>query len=56
MISGNYGAYKYLDQTIEEFPYGQEFCALMENAGFKNVKADPLLFGVATIYQGDKND
>lgn len=55
LFSGHYKAYKYLNQTIETFPYGDNFCALMTEAGFHNVKAHPLLFGVATIYQGDKN-
>ena len=54
IFSGHYKAYKYLNQTIETFPYGDDFCQLMSNVGFKNVKANPLLFGVATIYQGDK--
>ncbi len=54
IFSGHYKAYKYLNQTIETFPYGQEFCGLIEKAGFKNVVAHELLFGVATIYQGDK--
>jgi demethylmenaquinone methyltransferase/2-methoxy-6-polyprenyl-1,4-benzoquinol methylase len=55
VISGDFKAYKYLNQTVEKFPYGEEFCALMKEAGFKNVKANPLTFGVATIYEGDKN-
>jgi len=54
LFSGHYRAYRYLNQTIESFPYGQHFCQRMVNAGFKNVKAHPLLFGVATIYSGDK--
>lgn len=54
LISGQYKAYKYLNQTIEDFPYGRSFCSLMEKAGYIDVKANPLLFGAATIYQGDK--
>ncbi|MBZ0167404.1 MAG: bifunctional demethylmenaquinone methyltransferase/2-methoxy-6-polyprenyl-1,4-benzoquinol methylase UbiE [Candidatus Omnitrophica bacterium] len=54
LLSGEYKAYKYLNATIEEFPYGDAFCQLMKEAGFMAVKAHPLLFGVATIYQGDK--
>ncbi|MCA9406535.1 MAG: ubiquinone/menaquinone biosynthesis methyltransferase, partial [Candidatus Omnitrophica bacterium] len=54
IFSGHYKAYKYLNQTIEDFPYGDDFCRLMTTAGFHNVKANPLLWGVATIYQGDK--
>ncbi len=53
-LSGDPAAYKYLNTTIESFPYGQAFCALMEDAGLSNVKAHPLTFGIATLYQGDK--
>lgn len=54
VISGHYKAYKYLNQTIETFPYGEEFCSFMKLAGFKQVQAHKLLFGVATIYKGIK--
>jgi demethylmenaquinone methyltransferase/2-methoxy-6-polyprenyl-1,4-benzoquinol methylase len=53
-FSGHYQAYKYLNQTIETFPYGEDFCVLLKKAGFIKVTSHPLLFGVATIYQGDK--
>lgn len=54
LISGDGFAYRYLNQTVETFPYGQEFCSLMETAGFKNVKEHRLTFGIATIYEGTK--
>ncbi len=54
LISGDSHAYNYLNQTVETFPYGRAFCRLMEKAGFRNVSAHPLTFGIATIYQGDK--
>ncbi len=56
LISGDSYAYNYLNQTVETFPYGRAFCRLMEEAGFRNVIAHPLTFGIATIYQGDKPD
>lgn len=54
IISGDYPAYRYLNRTVETFPYGQHFCELLENAGFLNVGYHPLSQGIATIYQGDK--
>jgi demethylmenaquinone methyltransferase/2-methoxy-6-polyprenyl-1,4-benzoquinol methylase len=54
LFSGNYRAYKYLNQTIEQFPYGDRFCKILKQMGFKNVEAHPLLGGVATIYVGEK--
>ncbi|HBR14031.1 MAG TPA: bifunctional demethylmenaquinone methyltransferase/2-methoxy-6-polyprenyl-1,4-benzoquinol methylase UbiE [Candidatus Omnitrophica bacterium] len=54
IFSGNYSAYRYLNQTIESFPSGNDFCQLMQTAGFQDVNAHSLLGGVASIYQGDK--
>lgn len=54
LVSGDGYAYRYLNQTIETFPYGEAFCSLMREAGFASAIPHPLTFGVATIYQGDK--
>ncbi|MEZ0372984.1 MAG: bifunctional demethylmenaquinone methyltransferase/2-methoxy-6-polyprenyl-1,4-benzoquinol methylase UbiE [Candidatus Sericytochromatia bacterium] len=54
LISGDSYAYRYLNQTIETFPYGQAFCDLMIEAGFRDVEALPLTGGIATIYRGKK--
>lgn len=53
-ISKNTEAYRYLNETIESFPYGENFCALLKEAGFKNVKQTPLSGGIATLYEGNK--
>lgn len=54
LISGDRKAYRYLNVTIESFPYGETFCALMRKAGFVDARAHPLSLGIATIYQGDQ--
>ncbi len=54
LVSGDAYAYRYLNQTVETFPYGEAFCELMRAAGFEAVQAHPLTFGIAAIYQGDK--
>ena len=54
LFSGHYQAYRYLNRTIERFPCGAAFCAVMRDAGFQNVSAHPLLGGIATIYVGEK--
>jgi len=54
LVSGDAYAYRYLNQTVETFPYGEAFCELMRKAGFEAVRANPLTFGIASIYQGDK--
>ena len=54
LVSGDRQAYRYLNETVEAFPYGTAFCELMTGAGFKHVEALPLTFGIATLYQGDR--
>ena len=34
LISGDYEAYKYLNTSIEAFPYGESFCSLMKKLVF----------------------
>lgn len=54
LISKHKDAYTYLNQSVEDFPYGDSFLALMKNAGFINLKMKSLTFGIATLYIGDK--
>jgi demethylmenaquinone methyltransferase/2-methoxy-6-polyprenyl-1,4-benzoquinol methylase len=55
LISGDAYAYRYLNQTVETFPYGQAFCDWMEKTGFQHARCHPLTFGIASIYQADKS-
>ena len=54
LISRKKEAYKYLNQTIETFPCGENFCQLLKKAGFVRVKAHPLTLGVTTLYVAEK--
>jgi demethylmenaquinone methyltransferase/2-methoxy-6-polyprenyl-1,4-benzoquinol methylase len=54
LISGDKYAYHYLNRTVESFPYGNEFCDLLSSAGYKNSQIEPLSFGIASIYLGEK--
>ena len=54
VISGDKGAYRYLNTSIEAFHRPDDFCLLMEEAGFFEVSASPLTWGVASIYTGVK--
>jgi len=47
-------AYKYLPDSVLEFPNRETFEGLMQDAGFRNVSHRDLTFGIATIYCGDK--
>jgi demethylmenaquinone methyltransferase/2-methoxy-6-polyprenyl-1,4-benzoquinol methylase len=55
LLSGHATAYSYLNQTIEEFPYGSAFVALMRNAGFEQAGFRSLSFGIVNLYWGDKS-
>lgn len=52
-LSKNKDAYTYLNESVEDFPYGQAFTDMMKNAGMKNIKVIPLSFGIASLYIGD---
>ena len=54
VISGNFGAYKYLDKTIESFPYGEKFAKLLMESGFSECLYKSLAFGAVTLYRGVK--
>lgn len=52
-LSKNPDAYRYLNQTIETFPYGKAFCSLMETAGFTSIQTIPMALGAVTLYVGE---
>lgn len=54
MIS-NFSAYKYLPDSVLEFPSREEFKKIMAEAGFNVVTHKDLTFGIATVYTGEKN-
>ena len=54
LISGDGDAYRYLNRTVEHFLSGEAFASLMRAVGFTVLAIDPLTFGVATIYAGEK--
>lgn len=54
LVSKHKDAYTYLNKSVEDFPYGDDFLKMMDNAGFKNLKKHNLTFGIAMLYIGDK--
>ncbi|NHK39062.1 bifunctional demethylmenaquinone methyltransferase/2-methoxy-6-polyprenyl-1,4-benzoquinol methylase UbiE [Thermus thermophilus] len=53
LISGNFGAYRYLPESVEAFPPPEALKALMAGMGF-SVRYELLTFGVAAIHVGDR--
>lgn len=48
-------AYKYLNESIEDFPSGKDLCFLLEKHGFSKVTYHPLSFGIVNLYIGRKH-
>ena len=53
-LFSTFSAYKYLPDSVLEFPPQEEFKKLMIQAGFSNVEHFDLTFGIATVYVGEK--
>ena len=53
-LFSKYNAYKYLPDSVLEFPPHEEFAGMIEDAGFRSVHIRELTFGIASIYVGDK--
>ncbi len=53
-LFSKFNAYKYLPDSVLEFPSREEFKALMAAAGFKNPQHHDLTGGIATVYVGEK--
>lgn len=54
MVSKHSTAYSYLPESVKMFPEGADFCAILQQCGFKNIKATPLSFGITTLYTAEK--
>jgi demethylmenaquinone methyltransferase/2-methoxy-6-polyprenyl-1,4-benzoquinol methylase len=54
IVSKDDSAYHYLPQSVNNFPYGNNFKLIMQNCGYKNIEIIPLTFGIASIYIGTK--
>lgn len=53
-LFSRYNAYKYLPDSVLEFPSQEEFSRMIGEAGFRNIHLHELTFGIATIYVGEK--
>lgn len=55
LISGHGGAYSYLPASVGTFAPPAEFMGTLRAAGFTDVRADPLTFGIVYLYTGRKD-
>jgi demethylmenaquinone methyltransferase / 2-methoxy-6-polyprenyl-1,4-benzoquinol methylase len=54
VISRDKEAYRYLPDTVMNFPDGENFANVLRKVGFSSIALRPLTFGIATIYYGKK--
>ncbi len=54
LVSKDNAAYTYLPESVQAFPFGEEFLGIMERCGYKNTECKPLTMGIASIYTGGK--
>jgi demethylmenaquinone methyltransferase/2-methoxy-6-polyprenyl-1,4-benzoquinol methylase len=54
LISGTAGPYRYLAESIRTFPPPEEVAAMIERAGFGEVKFRRLTAGLAVLYLARK--
>jgi demethylmenaquinone methyltransferase/2-methoxy-6-polyprenyl-1,4-benzoquinol methylase len=54
IVARDADSYRYLIESIERFPDMERFAAMIRNAGFGNVRAEPILGGLVAIHSGWK--
>lgn len=54
LVSRHTAAYSYLPQSVGSFPWGDAFARLLAAAGFSQVDARPLAWGIVYLYTGRK--
>lgn len=54
LISKDFKAYDYLPKSVDTFPSKEEFCRIIEDAGFEDVSVRSMTFGVSNLYTATK--
>lgn len=55
LLSGDRSAYAYLPESVARWPRPADFAALMERAGLRDVRYEPLTAGVAYLYVAERS-
>ncbi len=56
IISGSFGAYRYLPSSVDDFPNPVELGREMNKAGFGNVRYRTLSLGIACLHTGQRSN
>lgn len=54
IVSKDNAAYTYLPESVDAFPDGKDFIIILNKIGYREAKAIPLMFGIASIYKATK--
>ena len=54
LVSKHSRAYTYLPESVMAFPQGTAFCDVLKKCGFTAANAQPLTFGITTLYTAIK--
>jgi demethylmenaquinone methyltransferase/2-methoxy-6-polyprenyl-1,4-benzoquinol methylase len=54
LFSKNKNAYQYLNDSVQKFPEGKDFIAILEKTGFRNSSFKRLSLGICSIYSSEK--
>jgi demethylmenaquinone methyltransferase / 2-methoxy-6-polyprenyl-1,4-benzoquinol methylase len=54
IVSSDNSAYTYLPESVQAFPDGEDFLAVLKKVGFTNTICKSLTFGISSIYVGIK--
>jgi demethylmenaquinone methyltransferase/2-methoxy-6-polyprenyl-1,4-benzoquinol methylase len=54
IVANDAASYKYLAESIRQFPSKDELAVRMRDAGFKNVGYESMTFGMVAIHSGYK--
>lgn len=54
IVSKDEAAYTYLPESVQAFPDGDQFLAILNEIGFQNTSCKTLTFGISSIYTGTK--
>jgi demethylmenaquinone methyltransferase/2-methoxy-6-polyprenyl-1,4-benzoquinol methylase len=54
VVSGHRTAYRYLPESVANFPDGAQLARRMERAEFRNVRWHPLTRGIAALHWGER--
>ncbi len=54
LFSKDKSAYTYLPESVNAFPYGEDFLRYLKNAGFKSASCKKFSFGISSVYFAEK--